>query len=130
MNKNKKMRRMSYTITLSENGKYLICHVSGEITSDVALAFTAELDQQSRALGIKRFLTDVRGATNALSTFESYDYAYRKMAEMELQRDVRAAVLARPEDQTHDFVEVVVRNAGYNVRFFRDESEAVAWLSE
>jgi SpoIIAA-like len=121
---------MSYTVAPSENGVYLVCRVNGEITAEIARAFTEELDRQSRALNIKRFLNDVRNASNVLSTFENYNFAYHEMAQMKLQRDVRSAILVRPEDTSHDFVETVTQNAGYNVRVFRDEAAAIAWLSE
>lgn len=112
---------MSYTITTSENGKYSICRVTGEITVDVARQFYKELNRLSRALNIKRFLNDVRDASNALSTLENYDFAYKDMSELKLQRNVCAAIRVGPGDRTHDFVETVTQNAGYNVRVFRDE---------
>jgi hypothetical protein len=119
---------MNYTITTSENGKYLICRVSGEITVDIAREFTKELNRLSRSLNIKRFLNDVREAANALSTLQNYDFAYKDMAEMNLQRDACSAILVGPADRTHDFVETVTQNAGYNVRIFHDEAAAIAWL--
>ena len=119
---------MSYTITTSDNGKYLICRVSGEITVDLAREFTKELNRLSRTLNIKRFLNDVREATNALSTLQNYNFAYKDMAEMNLQRDACSAILVGPADKSHDFVGTVTQNAGYNVRIFHDEEAAIAWL--
>jgi hypothetical protein len=84
---------MGYSISLSENKKYIICRVTGKITLEIAREFTKELDQLIRSIKVKRFLTDVRDAQNALSTLEKYDFAYRDMAEMNLQRDVRSAIL-------------------------------------
>jgi hypothetical protein len=121
---------MGYSISLSKNKKYIVCCVTGEITLDIAREFTKELDRLSRSLKIKRFLTDVRDARNALSTFEKYDFAYRDMTEMNLQRDVRSAILAGPTDKTHDFVGTVTQNAGYGVRVFYDEDAAIGWLNE
>jgi len=119
---------MNYTITISDNGKYLICRVTGEITVDIAREFTKELYRLSRNLKIKRFLNDVRGASNALSTLQNYDFAYKDMEEMNLQRDACSAILVGPADRTHDFVGTVIQNAGYNVRIFHEEGAAVAWL--
>jgi len=121
---------MGYSISLSENKKYIICRVTGQITLDTAREFTKELDRLSRAHKIKRFLTDVRDAQNALSTFENYNFAYKDMAEMNLQRDVRSAILIGAADKTHDFVATVTQNAGYGVRIFYDEDAAIEWLSE
>jgi SpoIIAA-like len=121
---------MPFSISVSENQKYIICEVTGEITLDTAREFTKELDRMSRSLKIKRFLTDVRNAQNALNTLEQYDFAYKDMAEMKLQRDVRSAILVAATDTTHDFVETVTLNAGYGVRVFHDENAAIEWLNE
>lgn len=121
---------MSYTITISENGQYIICRVTGSMTVEIAREFTREIDSISRAKHIKRFLTDVREAPNVSNIFQNYEYAYKDMLDLELQRDIRSAILADTADTTHDFIETVVRNAGYNVRVFHDESAAIAWLNE
>ncbi len=121
---------MSYTITISENGKYIICRVTGPMTAEVAQEFAGEMDNLSRAKNIKRFLTDVREAPNISTINQNYEYAYQGMKDLKLQRGVRSAILVDPADTTHDFVETVAMNAGYNVRVFRDEHAAIAWLSE
>jgi len=121
---------MSYTITISENGQYIICRVTGSVTVEISREFAREMDSLSRATNIKRFLTDVREAPNIASVYQNYEYAYKDMIDLKLQRDVRSAILADSADTTHDFLETVVRNAGYNVRVFRSESAAIAWLNE
>lgn len=121
---------MAYTIGLSENERYIICRVSGPLTAQATAAYTKEVDRISRERHIKRFLFDMREAPSMLSILDNYDYANSAMPEMELQRDVRSAVLAAPTDDSHDFAEVVMQNAGYNMRVFHDESAAVAWLEE
>ncbi len=121
---------MSYNITLSENEKYIVCVVADPMTVDIAREFTKELDGLGRAKNIKRFLTDVRSAPNMSNTFQNYEFAYFDMKGLNLQRDVRAVILADPADRTHDFVETTTQNAGYNVRIFYDENAAIAWLNE
>ncbi len=121
---------MSYTIELSEGGKYIVCRVTGQVTVEIARAFTKELNRWSRSLDVKRFLTDVRDAPNASSTFENYEFAYKDLADLDVQRDSRAAILAAPSDRSHDFVEMVVQDAGFSVRIFHDEDAAIAWLND
>lgn len=120
---------MKYTVELSGNGKYIVCRIDGEITKENSLEFTTAIDRMSRETGIKRFLTDVRKAQNILSTIDNYEYVLKDMEEMHLQRDIRSAVLASADDHSHDFVSIVAQNKGYNMRVFRDEKEAVAWLN-
>ncbi len=88
------------------------------------------MNSLSRATNIKRLLTDVRGAPNISSVYQNYEYAYKDMIDLKLQRDVRSAILVDDADTTHDFLETVVRNAGYNLQVFRSESAAIAWLNE
>ena len=52
------------------------------------------------------------------------------MKEMELQKDVRAAILTAPDDYSYAFFELNAENEGYNLRIFRLKAEAIAWLSE
>ena len=73
----------------------MICRAPGEIAVVIAREFTMELNRLSRTLKIKRFLNDVRGASNALSTLKNFDFAYKNMAEMNLQRDACSAILVR-----------------------------------
>lgn len=121
---------MSYTIAISENGSYIICRVIGPMTVEIAQEFAREMDNLSHAKNIKRFLTDVREAPNVSSVNQNYKYANQDMKGLKLQRGVRSAILVDPADTTHDFVETAVMNAGYNVRVFRDERAAIAWLNE
>ena len=119
---------MSYEIRTSENGRYIICRVTQSITVELAREFTIALDQLSRSQRIKRFLVDVRGAPNVASVFQNFDFANKDMADLDLQRDVRSAILVGANDRSHDFVETVTQNAGYGVRVFDDEAAAIAWL--
>ena len=121
---------MSYTLTISENGRYIICKVNGPVTVEVAQAFGRDMDRLSHAQNIKRFLTDVRGAPNMSTPFQNYGFAYQDMKDMKFQRDVRSAILADLADTTHDFLETAAYNAGYTVRVFHDEDSAIAWLDE
>lgn len=121
---------MSYTIELPENKKYIICRINVPLTAEVVNDYTQKLDRMSRDMGIKRFLFDVRNSRNVLSAVDNYDYAHKDMKEMELQKDVRAAILTAPDDHSHDFFELNAQNEGYNLHIFRDADEAIAWLSE
>ena len=119
---------MSFKVTLSEDGTYVICKITGPLTAEIARESMIELDRMCRAHNIKRVLNDVREVSNVLNVTRNYEFAYKDMVELGIQRDVFGAILTAPEDSSHDFVETVARNAGYNVRVFRDENAAVNWL--
>jgi len=121
---------MNYTIGVSESGKFIRLRVEGEISAELARKWSDEMREMGLASGIGRFLSDVRGARNVSSILENYSFAYKDAPELSLDRNARVAILASPDDRSHDFVEVTLQNAGYNVRLFRDESSAVQWLEE
>jgi len=45
-------------------------------------------------------------------------------------RNAKVAFLIHPDDHSHDFIEVVFRNAGFNARLFREKENALKFLSE
>lgn len=121
---------MDYDVCASPCNTYILCRVAGGYTADEARFFALAAEAMSREKEIKRFLFDMREAQNESSIFRNYEYAYNDMPEMGMARSVRSAMLVSPEDRSHDFVETVCQNAGYNVRLFRDEQAAIAWLNE
>ena len=94
---------MSYNITISENGKNIICRVTGTMTTKTAQEFAKEMNSLSRAKNIKRFLYDMREAKNISATYEIYNFAYADMDDLGLERSARSAILADPADSSHDF---------------------------
>jgi hypothetical protein len=121
---------MSYEISLSGNGTYVHVRVTEPMTRDLARRIALEANAHSSVHAVKRFLYDMRGAPNVETVFSNYQYANEDMASLQLERSARCAILVRPDDHSHDFVETAIRNAGYQVRLFTVEAEAIAWLAE
>jgi hypothetical protein len=121
---------MNYTIELSENRRILVVKATGPINIDTVRQWSEDIDTRSRATDIRRFLFDVRSAQNIGTVLENYTFAYRDSKEINLQRNVRSAILVSETDPSHEFSATTLRNAGYNVRIFTDESSAVEWLEE
>ena len=121
---------MTYEILVSADSGYIIVKVVGEITRENASQFGLQAQEKGIELGLNRYLFDVRQAVNVESTLDNYEYAYQDMKTTGLRRSARVALLAREGDRSHRFIEVVTRNAGYNVRMFTDEVLAVEWLKE
>ncbi len=121
---------MKYKLTLAESGKYVICQVFEPVTTEFALEFGKAAADASHQHDVSRQLYDVRAVRNVASVHHNYDFAYKDMELLELDNTNRAAILVDPNDRSHDFVEIVSRNAGYNVRVFTDEQKAIAWLEE
>lgn len=121
---------MSYEITIPESGKYVRVRVTAAITIELARQFSKDAASHGVKHNLKAFLFDVREARNVASTLLNYQYAHKEMADMKLDKTARSAILVSSKDKSHDFIETLSRNAGYNVRLFTDEAAAIAWLEK
>lgn len=121
---------MSYEINVSDSGKYIVLRVNENMTRDLA----EQLGKEALNLGSKKnitcFLYDLRNSVNIESINANYIFAKQDMKKLEANPNNKVAMLTSPSDSSHDFVETVLRNAGFNVKLFIDESEALTWLEE
>jgi hypothetical protein len=121
---------MNYTITPSEDGKYIIIKVQGEINRQIAMKQNREAHALGRKMGINRYLVDVTEARNTESNLDKYHFAYHDMKrDKDIDIYARVATLVSPGDHSHDFIETVSRNAGLNVKIFTDPDLAKQFLT-
>lgn len=91
---------------------------------------TLEVHALARKRGISRFLLDMTEATNTDSVVDSYEFAYSDLFNAEgIDKKVVVVILVSQDDHSHDFIETVLRNAGFNVRIFRDPDQARVFLT-
>ena len=120
---------MSSTINLSEDGTYIFVKVHGEINRQLAMQQNLEAHALGAKLNIHLYLVDLLESQNTDSVVQNYNFAYQDMKmEPGIDRFARVAMIVRPDDHSHDFVEVVLRNAGQNVRIFTDRAAAMDYL--
>lgn len=120
---------MSYTIAPSSNGEYIIIRVLTDIDRELAMKFVVDANALGMRLGIRRYLVDVVQSRNVDSVIDQYDFAYTDMQQAaRIDKEARVAVLTAPGDASHDFIEIVARNAGFAFRLFADPLEAEAFL--
>lgn len=120
---------MGQTINVSDDGKYLILKISGEINRKTAMEYNIESHKKGKELGIKKYLCDLIDAKNIETNIDNYVFAYKDMQNpMAVDTTACVAMVVDPEDHSHDFVETVSRNAGLNVKLFRDYNKAVEYL--
>lgn len=121
---------MDYTITPSADGLFIILTIKGNMTRRNVLRVNLETHALGRRLNIRRYLMDVIEARNTDHLTESYEFAYGDMQKAPgIDRNARVAILTHPEDDSHDFVETVCRNAGLDVRKFTDPDQARQFLT-
>ena len=120
---------MSYIVKPSDDGKYIILKHWGVINRKITTERNLEAHKLGAELGITRHLVDLTEAKHVDTVINTYKFAYEDMRfQGGINKKARVAVLVSPEDHSHDFVETVTRNAGQNVRLFRDREAAIAHL--
>jgi hypothetical protein len=113
--------------SISDSGKYLFCRVTEPVTAEVIYEMILQLNKLADETGINSRLIDARGMPNMLSVIANYDLAYKDMDEMSIDRSTKVAALRLP-GEGEGFAMTAIKNAGFNLRSFVDEAEAIAWL--
>jgi hypothetical protein len=121
---------MAIEITLAESGNYQIVRVSESVSAEIARELAVRTEAFMAQTGVQNRLFDLRGTENVAAVSQNYDLAYKDLDEMGIDRGIKSAILVDPEDESHDFAVLVLRNAGFNARKFVDEPTAVAWLED
>jgi hypothetical protein len=121
---------VNHKIYPSENGKFVILKVYGEYNRKLALELNLEAHALAKKLNINRHLVDVTECTNTESTTDKYKFAYEDMKTESIDRSARVVILTDPDDPSHDFIETVMRNAGFDVSIFTDRELAIKHLNE
>ena len=120
---------MNYKISLSEDGTFIRIRVYVAINGETEKEFAGKAITEAKQRNINRFLVDVRGVRNVAKSFQQYLFGYEDIDRLGLSQSSKIAVLADETDRTHDFIETVLVNAGYDCRLFSDEKAALDWLS-
>ena len=120
---------MPYTITVSDDKKYIISKSTGGFTNEMARQQNVDGYALGLKLGINRFLIDVVDSTYEGTPIDHYEFANtRTESQKQYSHYSRIAILVHPLDHSHDFFETVSRNAGFDVTIFRDREEAIQHL--
>lgn len=120
---------MAVKTYLADSGKYLVCRVDEPITFEVIQEMTSRMNKLAEETGVHRRLIDARGTSNMMSVMANYDLAYKYLDAMQLDRSTKIAALRMPRNE-EGFASIAIRNAGFNLKVFVDETEAITWLEE
>lgn len=119
---------MAIEISPAASRKYQIVRVTEPITPAVSHELARQTEAFAEQTGVQARLFDVRATANIAPVSQIYDLAYKELDEIGIERATKAAILVSHNDRSHDFVELVLHNSGFNARMFTDEATAVAWL--
>jgi hypothetical protein len=120
---------MPYTITVSEDKKYIVTKSVGGVNNNTAKQQNIAAQAVGFEYNIDRFLVDLIESSYEGTILDQYEFTYRKtMTEDQYNRYARIAILVNPDDHSHDFIETVGRNAGFNITIFCDRDAAIQHL--
>ena len=121
---------MTKEIKVSDNGKYIIVRVNEDMTRTLAESLGLEAMHLGIKKNLSKFLYDLRNSRNKETINANYIFAKQDLKRLDPNPANKIAMLTSPNDKSHDFIETVLRNAGYNVKLFIVEEEAIIWLEE
>lgn len=121
---------MTYSITASDDNKYIIVKVIGTISRQLAIQYNLEAHALGKELGIDRFLLDFTECKNTDTVMRNYKYVYDDMKNPGINQAARTAMLVSPNEHSHDFIEALFRDAGADVTLFHDRELALWHLTE
>ena len=119
---------MDYQIEPSKENGFVKIKVYKSITADLEKFFAKEAIDVACRNRLLNYYVDVRGVPNVANTLDQYRLAYENMNNFGLDGKSKIAVVHSQNDHSHDFIETVFRNAGYNCKLFTNEGEAYDWL--
>jgi hypothetical protein len=120
---------MDYLIGISDDKSFVIVNLKKTVPSTYVLIFTKESVRLAKKFGINSFLFDIRTIDNTWGTLEKYTFA-KELEKFDRKRHDRVALLVASMNKTHDFIETVTRNQGFNTRIFTRHNDAVDWLKQ
>ncbi|MBP1682527.1 MAG: hypothetical protein H6Q27_90 [Ignavibacteriaceae bacterium] len=121
---------MTKEIKVSDNGKYIIVRVDEDMTRTLAESLGLEAMHLGIKKNLNKFLYDLRNSRNKETINANYIFAKQDLKRLDPNPTNKIGLLTSPNDKSHDFIETVLRNAGYNVKLFIVEEEAIIWLEE
>lgn len=116
---------MKHSVSVSEDGKYIVLKASGTISRVQVIIFFIEAHALGQQHGLERYLVDFTECRNTDTVLRNYTLAYQDMKDPRIDQSARTALLVSVHDHSHDFLETLLRNAGNDVTLFQDHELAV-----
>lgn len=121
---------MDFDLRLAPDRTYAVLTNYNEVTHASAIERQRAMQAFATAHGVSRFLIDTRENRFVGGTLGLYTFARHTLPKEGFDRRWKVALVTSPDDDSHDFLETVSQNAGYQVMVFKDYGDARAWLGE
>lgn len=120
---------MEYTLRISEDGLYVIITTTGSLTNESSLEQTTVVKEFARKYKLNKLFYDMVDCRYTGSIIGHYTYANDLMTASEhISRADRVVILVDQDDHSHDFLETVSKNNGFDVTIFRNREDAIRHL--
>ena len=119
---------MNFSILFPEGADFVSIIAHDKLDGNTQRELAQNAIELANSRGIRKFLVDVQGVKNTAATFEQYQLGYKDMEKFFLDRRSKIAICADANDNSHDFIETVFKNAGYQCHLFNNEADAINWL--
>ena len=119
---------MDFSIEHDVEHNIVVIRARGPQDVTHARAAVAEAMAVARPAYVSRFLFDVRN-TEVVDSFMDSFSVMADLASVGFKPTDRIAVLFTIQAKKHEFSETVAVNRGWTIRYFREEAEALQWLT-
>ena len=120
---------MSYVIRYDPKLNIIRLELQTSVTADIAKAMCLDVLKLARVHKCKSALLIFKESTVVDDTMGIYNFA-KSLSALGFDPSIRVANVLPRQDADHRFFETVVKNLGYEFRYFTDVSEAKRWLCE
>lgn len=123
---------MSYKLNVTCKPDYLYAEASGIRSAENLICMVRDYIKANEEYDYQKLLLDIRSMNGQLSTFESYDLCKQLPKKVEGFRPNRKTSVVDSEENRDmsRFIETVLVNMGFNLRFFTNIVDAERWLHE
>lgn len=122
---------MDCDIKPSEDGKYIILTICGDLTGERMLENILKSHALGKELGINRYLVDVTRSRNIDPPPENFSFArYQLKHTPGIDLSARIAALMSPGDTSHNAILTVSHVSGIDMTAFTDRHQAIAHLTK
>jgi hypothetical protein len=123
---------MSYKMNITKNPDFLHVHASGVRTRESVAALANDVKQACIDHQTPKVLVDVRdmsGGLNIMDILNLVTTVFPKLKDYEVLN--KAAIVDSKETGfRYPILETIARNRAYNIRIFKEPSEAIEWLTQ
>lgn len=119
---------MKFSIKESPGNEFIVIKAMGKMTRQNSMKLNTESHAYGKSVGINKYLVDLTESKNIDSAVNSYEFANKDMQSDSIDRKAVIALLVDPNDDSHDFIETVSKNAGLNVTLFKNRKLAEDYL--